>query len=498
MKLLNNYFDKQHFLIVVVSILIYFITAIHSHGYYHADEHYQLIEFAGIKSGTHTPEELAWEYNAQLRPTLQPTIGVGVLYLLRAVGLNNPYNKALVFRLLTAFLALIVISIFVKNTLIQFSNHRLRGFYILFSYLLWYIPFMSVRFSSETWAGLMFLLALAFIENKKYVQNKLFLTGMILGLSFLFRFQMGFLIVCVFVWLFYINKISFSQLLKIFSGITSIILLGSVLDSWFYEEIVFTPWNYFMSFFNTGGKSFGSEPWYYYFSRLLVAPTLFIGIPVLASIAILLIKEPKNLFLWCFLVFIAIHSLIPHKEVRFLFPIVFLIPVILIKAYTHLSFFINRNRILHLLQYLLIFVFLIVNSTGLIVMTQKSAGIGRMEITKYIHENYTDKPINLIFASWSNPYNPWQSIPAKFYLEKNMISHEIRNLCALNDSLVEAGAHNILVFRKINFEKAECKNFIQSNGFEYKLQSIPVWVEYLNKYYNGFDSREIIVLYEHN
>lgn len=54
--------------------MVFFITAWKSDGYYHADEHYQLIEFAGKILGTHQPEELAWEYNARLRPALQPTI----------------------------------------------------------------------------------------------------------------------------------------------------------------------------------------------------------------------------------------------------------------------------------------------------------------------------------------------------------------------------------------------------------------------------------------
>ena len=43
--------------IIALAIVIYGITAWNSHGYYHADEHYQIIEFAGEKLGTHDAHE---------------------------------------------------------------------------------------------------------------------------------------------------------------------------------------------------------------------------------------------------------------------------------------------------------------------------------------------------------------------------------------------------------------------------------------------------------
>ncbi len=66
-------------LIVIIAAVVYSITAYNSHGFYHADEQYQIIEFAGLKLGTHTPDELAWEFNIQIRPSLQPVIGFVVL-----------------------------------------------------------------------------------------------------------------------------------------------------------------------------------------------------------------------------------------------------------------------------------------------------------------------------------------------------------------------------------------------------------------------------------
>ncbi|WP_106831233.1 hypothetical protein [Parabacteroides pacaensis] len=42
-------------------LVIYFLIAIHSSGYYHPDEHFQIIEFAGLKAGWNQAADLPWE-----------------------------------------------------------------------------------------------------------------------------------------------------------------------------------------------------------------------------------------------------------------------------------------------------------------------------------------------------------------------------------------------------------------------------------------------------
>jgi phosphatidylinositol glycan class B len=56
---------------------IYLLTAIHSNGFHHPDEHYQIVELAGLKGGWNTGANLTWEYDAQIRPALQPMIALG-------------------------------------------------------------------------------------------------------------------------------------------------------------------------------------------------------------------------------------------------------------------------------------------------------------------------------------------------------------------------------------------------------------------------------------
>lgn len=59
-------------IIFIIACFVYGTFAIYNNGFYHYDEHYQLIEFAEFKSGHNKPSDLAWEYHAQIRSAVQP------------------------------------------------------------------------------------------------------------------------------------------------------------------------------------------------------------------------------------------------------------------------------------------------------------------------------------------------------------------------------------------------------------------------------------------
>jgi hypothetical protein len=175
---------------------------------------------------------------------------------------------------------------------------------------------------------------------------------------------------------------------------------------------------------------------------------------------------------------------------------VFLFPIILITAYEILINLIKSRVIANTVKSILIVIFISVNTFGLIAMSIKSAGTGRMEITKYIHDNYRGKQINLIFCPYANPYNPWQSLPVKFYVEENMTEVMINNLCELNDSLFKADGENLLVIRRVDLENIECRAAVSENNFVLIKQSLPKWEELVSQYYKGFENSEIIMLYK--
>ena len=483
-------------LIIVLALAVYTITAFNSHGYYHADEHYQIIEFAGLKLGTHSHDDLAWEYKSQIRQGIQPIVCFVIFKAFSYININDPYDLALLLRLLSAIFAIGVTVYFIKQTRTSIDRESDKTVYYLLSFFLWFIPVISVRFSSETWSGIIFLLSLAIYLNDSNAKSKPFFIGMTLGLSFLFRFQIAFAILGFGLWMLIIERLNVKHLMQMFSSFILIVFLGFIIDSWFYGELVFTPWKYFSkAIIEEPAFDFGTSPWYFYIEKLLRSPSYFMGVPIILSFVILTIAKPKNHLIWCALPFIIGHSFFSHKEERFLFPIIYLIPIMLTKSYILINKLIVNHSFRKGFNYLLFAMFFSINSIGLIAMGQKSAGLGRMEITKYIHEKYGNQRINLIFSSWANPYDPWHGLPTKFYMEGKMSHYGINNLCELEDSSVVEGAVNLLVILKAEKENVECVEEIANYNFDFEKQSIPKWIERVNTDYQGFDNRRILELY---
>ena len=57
-------------LIILTAVTV--ITAWFSNTFYFPDEHYQILEFMGHKLGITPASELPWEFEARIRPWLQP------------------------------------------------------------------------------------------------------------------------------------------------------------------------------------------------------------------------------------------------------------------------------------------------------------------------------------------------------------------------------------------------------------------------------------------
>jgi len=56
---------------------------------------------------------------------------------------------------------------------------------------------------------------------------------------------------------------------------------------------------------------------------------------IYAAVITLLFKERQSPILWTSFPLIIIHMIIPHKELRFLFPLAVLVPIVLASAYAH-------------------------------------------------------------------------------------------------------------------------------------------------------------------
>lgn len=85
-----------------------------------------------------------------------------------------------------------------------------------------------------------------------------------------------------------------------------------------------------------------------------------------------------------------------------------------------------------------------------------------------------------------------------FYYEENMVSKRMNSLCDFTPSMIKKDHQNLLMVRKWDLQKPECKKLIKENNFVFIEQSYPKWTEKLNKYYMPKFNQAIVELYELN
>lgn len=486
-------YERYFFL---AALAIYIITAWFSTGFYHGDEHYQLIEFAAYKMGNVSPDELAWEFGARVRPAFQPFIAFIIIKLLQVFSIVDPYIQAFVLRLLTALLALVSIRFFTR-TCSYLVNPRHHKAYLFLSYFLWFLPFVNVRFTSETWSGIMLLNTLSVLLNTNLRGNRNYLAGVLLGLSFLFRYQNAFLALGIVLWLLVIEREKIIDLLKLLAAGVAVLLLGMLMDYWLYGEFTLSAWNYFyVNLVEDVASGYGTESWWNYFYSIFRFGFFPIGIPIILAFLILTLKKPKSVFIWTILPFFVIHSIIAHKELRFLFPVINLVPIILLLAFQALKWDIRKWKVpariaIHSVAWILV----TINVIGTITVSLKPADGGLTTITHYIRQHYGDDPIRLISYNNSNPYGPWE-LMASFYMEKDLQDIRLGSLEELADSVLHKERVNLLVLKRQDAATHPAQAFITRYNAPKVVQGIPRWMEPLMTLYGGFRVHEILELYE--
>ncbi|ODQ64611.1 hypothetical protein NADFUDRAFT_42918 [Nadsonia fulvescens var. elongata DSM 6958] len=181
--------------------------------------------------------------------------------------------------------------------------------------------------------------------------------------------------------------------------IGSLFLIGcAYLDRWYYGSYVF-PLYKFLQFNIVDSLSvfYGRSPWHYYLTQGL--PLLLIGYVPLTLIA--LWNTRGRLFNWVIVLTILIYSLISHKEVRFIYP---LLPFLhLITAQVVLKLYENRAKF----TVCLFVIIIILNmSVGTYLTSFHQAGV--ISVVDYIRTNPNGniRSVGFLMPCHSTP---WQS-----------------------------------------------------------------------------------------
>ncbi len=440
--------------------MLYTIIAINSSGYHQEDEHYQIVGFAEYKLGN--TNEISWEYKQRIRSAVQPVLCIGVFSLLRFLHITDPFVLALFLRLLTCVLSIIIIAFFV-NMCLPDLKEKYWIWFLGASYFLWFLPYINVRFSSESWSGLFFLLSVALVQYS-WDQKKIFkhiLIGLVIGLAILFRFQALSLAFGLLSWCFFVGKIKGKPFLLVITSLLAIIFIGILIDSWFYQKLTFSLYNYVeINVLKDAASFFGRFPWYYILLYIIKAPTYPIGVLLLSSIVVLAYCNLKSIYIWCISPFLLIHFLSPHKELRFLFPIANLSPIIIFLAVQHIEVL-----LLKLNQYILRLTtcfLLLINTIGLIIICTKSTRNGDTEIADYLYHKFPNQKVNLITSYESNPFNPYMGFKTNFYKNGKTEISDITSFWdpELNNK-IKKGYVNLLVISKLEYTGVETQKRLE-------------------------------------
>lgn len=308
--------------LVLFALLVFLAQAWRGAGYYNPDEYFQTVEFASYKLGITPASELPWEFAAKMRPFLQPAAYVGLWRGLDGVGLSDPGVALFVFRLTGALLAWLSLCLLATAFAMRLPDERQKTFVFLGCLLTWYVPFLSARTSSENFSGSLLAIGFgSFFLLAERPRLAALCSGLALGLSFDLRYQTGLAVVGFFAWLALVRRSALSVLAVFAAGVLLAVAVGLAVDRWGYGEWVAAPWNYLRANLIEGRSlQWGRQPATFYLTSFLEVHAPLSSL-LLGAVILFWVRSPRDPITWTTVPFVAVHCLLSHKELRFLFPL---------------------------------------------------------------------------------------------------------------------------------------------------------------------------------
>lgn len=270
------------------------------------------------------------------------------------------------------------------------------------------------------------------------------------------------------------------------------------MDSLFYGQFVLTPYNYFkVNIVENIASIFGTSPWYSYIIYIVSAPTPLIGLILLLSILLLLICDYKNRILWTVLPFIFFHSLIPHKELRFLFLMANFVPIILVSAYQLIEKEIKGGEVSKVFSYSILSALFVVNLGGLAMEMFKPPRDGRINLAHYINEKYKDgKHVHIACLKHNNPYvvAEGKGLKANFYFPDNLTLSDFVD-GSISGLDTKFRSDSIVVVPR-GYYKARLE--LEERHYKMEKSGISEWIIKMNEFYPVFNEDALLLLYTKN
>ena len=337
-----NWLERRYFhCCLAASAFFFLVCAVFSVGPHDPDEYFQNVEFASAKLSITPTTDLSWEYQAKMRPWLQPAIYVGVARAAQYLGIRRPLTLLFLFRLVTGLIAWSSLWTLVAagRCWIESDGGRRRLYSI--AAFLWLLPFLGVRTAGETLATSALCFGIAALEWRTNLPSRrvsfalAVLGGIAFGLCFEFRYSSGVMAAGAAFWYLWPAAGRRSLFAGLALGALLALALGAVADWWGYGSITFPVYSYFYQNFVLGrSRDFGTAPFFAYLYLPLqesgaMAPLVF---ALFVATLLAWLARARSVLTWATAPYVALLCVVAHKEARFLFPLAPFMPFFVVFA----------------------------------------------------------------------------------------------------------------------------------------------------------------------
>ena len=456
--------------IIIVGFIFHLLAAFFSVGYHQCDELFQVFEFAGYKLGLNAATDLPWEFHSQMRSGLQPLVVYFFTVICKALYISSPFQIAFILRIVQSIFSFTAMVLLLRMFEKELESPGLKRAIWFSGLLFWCIPYFHARLSSENVAGTLFIFSLV-ITNRNSGRS-FFVAGMLAGLAFIIRFQTGFMVAGLLGWLLFIKKTPFKLVVISFAGFAAALSMGLLSDKWLYGKWVLSWWNYIdLNLFQDKASQFGREPVYFYLEQSFLQLIPPFSIFIIVAVILFWVRFYRHAITWITLPFVLLHFMVPHKELRFLFPILNFIPIMVIMSFQSLT---KENQAMWNKKWIIRFA-LLVNGCALLLFSLKPADNISFSLKKIYDETAGDSIVMLF--NKSDPYNKQGSLN---YFHK--------------PGLVTISADSLRTFpRNAYFYSHDFSSprviIIKRRAFVKVYASYPAWFTHLN--FNGWLERTV-------
>lgn len=420
-----------------------------------------------------------------MRSGFQPLLFFLLHKFLNLFSIENHFFIVTIFRLLHSLFSFFAIKWLTQLLLPQIKHEFNKKAFVFLAMLLWCIPYFHARHSSENLSASAFIIALCLFISQKIKNNVLnyLAIGFLMGLSFVIRFQTGFMVAGFGLWLLFVKREKILNVLSFGSSMLAAFSVGILIDKWFYGNWTFTAYNYLdLNILQNKISNFGSEPWYYFITETLVQAIPPFSLLILFAFITFWIKNRNHYLAWITFVYILTHFFVSHKELRFLFPMLNFIPFIF--CFFTDNIMDETPKILSKLKFIFkpwfIKTFVVINSGALLIFILKPAN-DNFGSLKFYYNTYNQQNTTLFYTT-NDPYNNYAALS---YYKSPLLSTKKFNQDSAS-FYFEKEKNNKIVYYVEDFVEAD-ELIISGKKFKKVYATWPVWVKHVN--FNNWLSR---------